>query len=108
MTQGDIIRADLSPTEGHEQNGFRPLLIVSNRIVNKTGLAFVCPITNNSKRFPTRIPLDERTDTEGSILTDQVRTIDLNARNARYIERCPADILDRALQTLQACIVQPA
>ena len=46
--QGDIILVNLSPTSGHEQNGFRTAIVISNNIFNeKTNMSIVCPITSN-------------------------------------------------------------
>ena len=33
--QGDIITIDLDPRMGHEQQGFRPVIILSNNIVSQ-------------------------------------------------------------------------
>ena len=54
--QGDIVYIDLDPTKGHEQAGKRPCLVISNNDYNKImGLFIVCPITNNTKNFPTHV-----------------------------------------------------
>jgi len=55
--QGDIVRIDLNPTRGHEQQGFRPALVVSNNTFNQfaRGVALVCPITNTNKDIPIHI-----------------------------------------------------
>jgi len=37
--QGDIIKLDLDPRKGHEQQGFRPVIVLSNNIVS---LIFYC------------------------------------------------------------------
>jgi len=33
--QGDIIKLDLNPRKGHEQQGFRPVIVLSNNIVSQ-------------------------------------------------------------------------
>ena len=33
--QGDIIKLDLDPRKGHEQQGFRPVIVLSNNIVSQ-------------------------------------------------------------------------
>jgi mRNA interferase MazF len=35
ILRGDIIRADLNPTIGHEQAGKRPVLVLSHEVFNK-------------------------------------------------------------------------
>ena len=43
--QGDIIKLDLDPRKGHEQQGFRPVIVLSNNIVSQyTNVVIVAPI----------------------------------------------------------------
>ena len=35
LKQGDVIYMNFSPTKGHEQEGYRPALVVSNDDYNK-------------------------------------------------------------------------
>ncbi|GHU39003.1 mRNA-degrading endonuclease [Spirochaetia bacterium] len=94
VKQGDVIWLDFDPQAGHEQRGRRPALIVSNESFNNfSKLAIVCPITNRDKDHPFHIKLDNRTKTTGVILCDQVRTLDIDARNFEYIENVANDIL---------------
>jgi len=99
--QGDIITLEFDPQAGHEQNGRRPALVVSNNTFNSfTKIAVVCPITNTDRGFPLHVPLDERTVTTGVIMCEQVKALDISARNARYKEKIPADILEEAVDIL--------
>ena len=94
--QGDIIMMSFNPTRGHEQKGYsRPAVVVSNASFNKfaRGVAIVCPITNTDRGIPLQPKLDERTITSGVIMTDQVKALDLSARNAVFVEQLPLDIL---------------
>ena len=93
--QGDIINLDFSPTKGHEQQGRRPALVVSNSTYNKhgRGIVIVCPITNTDRGIPTQIKLDNITKTTGVIMTEQIKALDLNKRNPEYIESVSLDIL---------------
>ncbi|MBQ6302889.1 MAG: type II toxin-antitoxin system PemK/MazF family toxin [Clostridiales bacterium] len=94
VKQGDIIKVSFDPNSGHEQAGFRQALIISNNeFIKRTKLAVVCPITNTFSGFPLHVPLDGRTSTTGAILCEHIRTLDLNSRKSRYIERVPEDIL---------------
>ena len=93
--QGDIIKMNFSPTKGHEQQGLRPAVVVSNASYNRfaRGVAIVCPITNTDRGNPLQPKLDDRTTTSGVIMTDQVKALDLTERNAEFIEEMPLDIL---------------
>ncbi|MCF0259761.1 MAG: type II toxin-antitoxin system PemK/MazF family toxin [Erysipelotrichaceae bacterium] len=105
--QGDIIWLDMDPSIGREARKRRPALIVSNRFVNQTGMYFICPITSREKKyFPTRIALDERTEIQGYIETDQLMSRDLEARKAEKKEECPADILEDVIQTITELIAR--
>ena len=86
--QGDIIIVDFSPQKGYEQRGKRPAIVVSNNFFNRlSSLALVCPITNTFSDFPLNVNLDDRTETTGSILCQHIKSLDLAARNASYIEK---------------------
>jgi mRNA interferase MazF len=96
--QGDIILLDFDPQAGHEQRGKRPALVVSNNTFNRfTNLAIVCPITNTAKGFPLHVPLNEKTRTRGVIMCEQGKSLDLSARNAVFLEKIPADILEEVV-----------
>lgn len=103
VKQGDIIKINLNPQTGHEQAGYRPVVVVSNTFFNnKTGLAIVCPITNTNNFFPLHIPLDNRTKTTGFILCEYIRSLDINTRTYKFIERLPNDILNNVLSIIYA------
>lgn len=98
VKQGDIVTIDLNPTAGHEQRGHRPALVVSNDTFNKhTNMKIICPITRTNNRFPLHVPLDDRTKTTGVVLCEHVRSLDLNARTHRVVERIPTDLLENVL-----------
>lgn len=95
VRQGDIVWIDLDPQSGHEQRGRRPALVVSNNTFNSFTrvAAMVCPITNTDRGIPIQIKLDERTKTSGVIMCDQAKILDVQQRNAEFIESVPEDIL---------------
>ena len=96
--QGDIIMIDFDPQKGHEQKGRRPALVVSNdEFYKRTNLAMVCPITNTISDFPAHIALDGKTQTTGEIMCEQAKCLDINSRNAVYVEYVSDDILDEAI-----------
>lgn len=50
IKQGEIYLADLNPVKGHEQAGYRPVLIVQNDILNNNlSTVIILPITSNLK-----------------------------------------------------------
>ena len=105
MERGDIYLVSLDPTAGHEQQGTRPVLVVSPAAFNRlTKTPVVLPITtggNFARTAGFAVPLaGAGTKTTGVIRCDQPRALDLGARNARRLESAPAAILDEVLAKL--------
>jgi mRNA interferase MazF len=99
--QGDIVYLDFDPQAGHEQRGRRPALVVSNNLFNRvSNLTMVCPITHTDRGHPFHIRLDGRTKTDGVILCDQARMLDLASRGAAFVEKAPDDIIAEAVDIL--------
>ena len=104
VKQGDIIKLDFSPTSGHEQSGYRPAVVVSNDFaITKTNVVYVAPITSTARHFPLHVRLDDRTETKGEILCEQVKAVDLNARRFTLVEHLPNDIIERVLTCVIGC-----
>ena len=93
--QGDIIWIDFDPQAGHEQAGRRPAIVVSNDTFNRFAktAAMVCPITNTERDIPLHVKLGQGTRITGVIMCDQAKILDLQKRNAEWIERAPDDII---------------
>ena len=91
--RGDIIELNFNPIKGHEQGNFCPALVI-NLFSLPGNLNIVMPITTKEKNYPFAVKLDERTQTKGYILCFQVRTIDTNMREAYFVEKAPADIVE--------------
>ncbi len=85
--RGDIILLSFDPTLGHEQSGFRPAVVLSPEVYNKaSGLCLVCPITTSIKGYPFEVNLDGAKKTAGVALSDQVRSVDWQARKIRIVD----------------------
>jgi len=103
--KGDIMILDFDPQAGYEQKGRRPALVVSNDHYNRhCKMVMVCPITNTDKNHAFHVRLDSRTHTTGVILCDQMRALDIRARNAAFKETIPDDILDEAIDIIASFI----
>lgn len=103
--QGDIITLEFDPQVGHEQKGRRPAMVVSNNIFNDfTKMAMVCPITNNNRSFPLHVALDDRTSTTGVVMCEQIKTLDISARNALFKEKSPQDIMEEVIDIIYGFI----
>jgi mRNA interferase ChpB len=102
LKRGDIYLVALDPTRGHEQQGTRPVLIVSpDRFNEATRVPIVVPITSGgafARNLGFAVSLSGAgTQTTGVIRCDQPRPVDLAARNGRRLESVPADIVEDVL-----------
>ena len=102
--QGDIVVLSFDPQSGHEQKGRRPAIIISNKVFNQhLGLAFACPITNTKRNFPFHIECDSKNIT-GFIMTEQMKSIDYNSRNIKFIEKANPKTLGKILGIIDSII----
>ena len=104
MERGDIYHVDLNPSQGREQKGSRYVIIVSPRAFNDLGTPLVCPITqggdfSRSKGFAVSL-MGAGTNTQGVILCNQPRVLDLQARGAKFSEKAPQSIIDEVMAKL--------
>ena len=105
MTRGEIWLVGLDPTQGHEQMGRRPVLIVSPEAFNRvTKVPVVLPITSGGNFARTAgfaVMLEGAgTKTTGIIRCDQPRALDLSARDCKKLESVPEAIVDDVLARL--------
>ena len=105
MKRGEIWLVALDPTQGYEQKGRRPVLIVSPEAFNRvTKVPIVLPITSGGKfarmaGFAVSLA-GAGTKTTGSVRCDQPRALDLGARGGRKLENVPDAIMDEVLARL--------
>jgi len=76
LSQYAIVLVNLDPTVGSEIKKTRPCVIISPNEMNKyLRTIVVAPMTTNTKKYPTRIPV-KANGKKGMIVIDQIRTID--------------------------------
>lgn len=79
ILRGDIRWADLNPTRGREQAGFRPIIVLSNDIFNeRSGTVIAMAITNQPQRagFPLTLELTSKHLPQRSwVKISQIRTL---------------------------------
>ncbi len=100
MKRGDIYTVSLDPTLGHEQQGHRPVLIISPTAFNQaTKLPVVLPITSGgefARRIGFAVPLTG-IRTNGIVRCDQPRVLDIEARHGRKVDALSTELLDEVL-----------
>jgi mRNA-degrading endonuclease toxin of MazEF toxin-antitoxin module len=105
MKRGEIWLVGLDPTQGHEQRGRRPVLIVSPDAFNRvTKVPVVLPITSGGDFARTAgfaVTLEGAgTKTTGIVRCDQPRALDLGARSGKKMENAPDAIVNEVLAKL--------
>lgn len=105
MNRGDIYLVSLDPISGHEQQGTRPVLVISPTAFNRiTKIPVVLPITNGgdfarTEGFAVSL-VGAGTNTSGVIRCDQPRAIDIISRKGKKLETVPSTIVDEVLARL--------
>ncbi len=89
VRRGDVYLARLSPSEGSEQSGQRPVVVVSRDAINASSpVVVVVPVTDRANKpriYPSHVILkagDGGLAIESVALTEQVRAIN----KSRFIE----------------------
>ena len=101
--QGDICYMDFAPTKGHEQTGVRPAIVISKDIFNKyTNMAIICPITTNTKKFPTHYELLNTKKVKGAVLCEHIRSIDFSTRKLSFVEKLPQKELKNLIDIISS------
>jgi mRNA interferase ChpB len=103
MNRGDIYLVSLDPSSGREQQGSRPVLIVSPTAFNQlTKLPVICPITTGgefARRNGFAVAITGM-QTKGVVRCDQPRVLDIAARQGRKLENLPGELMDEVLARL--------
>ena len=110
--QGDIIKINLDPKQGHgtaakpqrgagsppAQKGYRPYICLSHHLVSDyANIAVFAPISNTTRNYPLYVTLKGSKST-GIVLLDQLVTIDYKARHWSYVETVNNEFLDELLK----------
>ena len=126
VERGSIIWCNLHPTKGHEQNGYRASIVISDGFIDSSlnKMALTVPVTTQSMghsfeiQVPSGIPTPDShllpshlhfAELEGVVLINNVRSIDLDGRNAVVIGKVPteSDFFIDILDNVMAMLVMP-
>lgn len=103
--RGDVVWLSFAPQAGHEQAGHRPALTLSPEAYNrKVGLALFCPITSHIKGYPFEVTLPAGLKATGVVLSDQVKSLDWQARSAQFCCRIPEATLEEVRRKLDVLL----
>jgi len=109
IKRGDMFYADLPFGVGSEQNGCRPLVIISNDTGNKYSntviVAVITSQTENKAKMPTHcyINAQQGLGLNSLVLLEQIRTID-KKRLKEYIGTLDSEVMNRIDRALVVSI----
>ena len=109
IRRGDMFYADLTPGIGSEQNGYRPLLIVSNNTGNKHSHTVIAAIITSKTESKTKIPThctikkQQGLECDSLVLLEQIRTVD-KSRLKGYIGTLDAHDMRRVNKALAVSV----
>ncbi|AEK29483.1 PemK-like protein [Bifidobacterium animalis subsp. lactis CNCM I-2494] len=115
---GDVLMVDLDPSKGHEQRKRRPVVVVSNDAFNRNcTLTVVAAISHGRGDFELHIPFSPVPASDvsnggsgvadGFVQLEQIRALDLSARNAVKIGSLRQKDMDTVTSMLLGCFIQP-
>ena len=103
--RGDVVWINMNPNVGHEQAGRRPAVVLSPSAYNgKVGLALLCPVTNQIKGYPFEVVIPEGIDVSGAILSDQVKSLDWEGRDAEFFVKIPETVFFEVIKKLNVLL----
>lgn len=100
--RGDIIVIDFDPQARCEIKKRRPALVISDTKFNLMGLCVVCTITSTKPKHSFHIPLPIGLQTHGAVKTEQIKSLDYNARNFKIVESTGAAFTLKVRQIVAA------
>ena len=107
ILRGDFHWADLDPTQGHEQGGLRPVLVLSHEVFNErsgTVIAVVATSAPQHAGFPLTLPVPAGLLPKPSwVKVSQIRTISITRLRGR-LGQAPPELLDEVLEGLEELI----
>ena len=103
--RGDVVWLNFSPKAGHEQSGRRPAVVVSQKSYNrKVGLGLFCPITSQIKGYPFEVLIPAGMSISGVVLSDQIKSLDWQVRDAQFICKLPVSTMSEVLKKLSTLL----
>ncbi len=95
----------LDPYTGREQGGERPVLVLSTRAFNLvTRYALVAPITRTVRDWPFEVAIEAGARVAGAVVTDQTRSVDFEARHARFLGKAPPELIEQVLTRIASIL----
>ena len=89
LKRGSIIYINFDPSAGAETPKRCPAVVISNNILSETSpFAWVVPISHgtfNGEDYPLHVQLDNRTQTNGTVYGEQLKSFDFHQCKWRLV-----------------------
>lgn len=103
ILRGDIVWAELGPTQGHEQAGRRPVVVLSQDVFNeRSGTVIACALTSQEPRagFPLTMELaGNKWPKRSWVKISQIRTLSVK-RLGKKLGRTSAEEVEQVIDGL--------
>ncbi len=104
--RGDILKLSFGPSKGHEQQGYRPVVVLSDTGFHKnTGFAFCVPVTSKKKGLFFEIEVNTKSVT-GVALPHAAKMIDIEAREYQIVDRISPQGLEDIVSIITKVMVE--
>ena len=68
------------------------------------GLVIACPITNTARAIPFHLPVPPSSSLTGFVMVEQVKSVDYRARQARFVEKAPSQLVEDVIAVVDVCM----
>ncbi len=107
VLRGDIVWANLDPTQGLEESGRRPVLVLSQDVFNeRSGTVIACALTSQEPRagFPLTLELSvPKLPKRSWVKISQIRTLSVK-RLGKKLGRASVEQLDQVIEGLNEIV----
>ena len=107
ILRGDVVWAELDPTQGHEQSGRRPVVVLSHDVFNeRSGTVIACALTSQAPRagFPLTLELTgAKLPKRSWVKISQIRTLSVK-RLGKKLGSVSADELEQVIDGLNEIV----
>jgi mRNA interferase MazF len=102
MKQCEIWYANLNPGKGSEQQGFRPVVIVSGNLLNQyLPVVITCPLTTKIKNYKGNVVL-EPNETNGLTEKSEIMVFHIRSVSKDRLVKKIGNITDKQLQEIKS------
>ena len=101
MRQGEIWYANLNPSEGSEQSGHRPVVIISGNLLNThLQIVIACPLTSKIKNYKGNVVLKPN-EKNGLAVSSEIMTFHIRSISKKRLIKKIGSITEEELSSIK-------